>query len=67
MIVSNSLGAALTSSVATLSLLATLSVEIAQWDFNDTDNSVASPPPTIGTGTAPLVTDAPKFFRLLAN
>ena len=60
-LVTNPIGT-LTSSIATLSLLTTPSVRIAQWDFNDTNSSTIAPAPSIGTGTASLVGGATAVF-----
>jgi hypothetical protein len=44
-----------TSSVTTLTLLATPAISIARWDFNDTNNLVVTAPTTsTGTGTGSL-------------
>ncbi len=64
-VVTNSLGNSVTSSVATLTLLATPAVEIAQWDFNGTPdgtNITGVITPTIGGGTAAIVGAATQAF-----
>jgi len=53
-VVTNSSGSA-TSAVALLTVLVQGSSVIAQWNFNNTNVSLTSPPPSIGTGTAALV------------
>ena len=53
-VVTNS-GGSVTSAVAHLSLAVQGSAFITQWNFNDTNTSVASPPPSAGLGTITLV------------
>jgi hypothetical protein len=55
-VVTNALGA-MTSSVATLTVMATPAVRFAHWDFNDTSDpsTTNSPPITFGTGSATVM------------
>jgi hypothetical protein len=52
-----------TSSVATLTVLATPATSLARWDFNATNTLVATAPdPSTGTGTASLLNHATAIF-----
>jgi hypothetical protein len=53
--ISNGLGASLTSAPITLTVVVLPAVRIALWDFNNTNASVSSPPPIVGSGTAALL------------
>lgn len=53
--VTNGLGASVASAPITLTVTVLPSVTLALWDFNDTNAPAASPPPSIGAGTASLV------------
>jgi endonuclease/exonuclease/phosphatase family metal-dependent hydrolase len=53
-VVSNSTSS-VTSAVAVLTVLVQPLGVIAQWNFNNTNTSVSSPPPSIGSGTITLV------------
>ena len=53
-IVTNSLGAA-TSTLAVVTVIVVPSGRVAQWNFNDTNAPLASPPPSLGSGTASLL------------
>ena len=54
-VVSNGLGGAVTSAVATLTILPTPLVRIAQWDFNAPNMPTNAPVASIGTGVGALV------------
>jgi hypothetical protein len=61
-VVSNALGNAITSSVATLTVLATPATLLAQWDFNNTNALAAdAPDASIGSGTAAIVANKGSF------
>jgi len=62
-VVGNGLGNYATSSVATLTLLASPANELARWDFNATNVLVAaSPAPSVGSGTASLLNGVTATF-----
>jgi hypothetical protein len=62
-VVSNGLGASITSSVANLALLSTPATRLARWDFNGTNLlSPSTPAPASGSGTASLAGGATADF-----
>jgi hypothetical protein len=62
-VVGNVNGNYTTSSVATLTLLATPATSIARWDFNATNTlDVTAPAPSSGSGTASLVNGTTAIF-----
>ena len=62
-VVGNVDGNSITSAVASLTLLATPAINIARWDFNDTNTlAVTAPAPSTGTGTASLLNGATATF-----
>ena len=60
--VTNGLGTGTSTTPITLTVVVPRSVTLAVWDFNDTNAPLASPPPSVGAGTASLLNGVTASF-----